>query len=253
MAVSSGQNIQFLTAISQFVANEDGTSSSATIMDPTGVPINKDIIVTNRYGPSVPFTGILNNLQTSSNGTCFLNTNLGSKISITPDNQVRYEPNDPKTITCSPTVDNGQFRYSDGQTNVKLDIPTTLRIRIILEELSLLNRESNKFFDERGKQAINLLSNESNDPAGPSSYRMTYMTRRETASTSNYGAWIVVAVIIIIWGFTASYVYFGSSGGGVEQMPSYLLLTIVPAGIIVLMMLGYGFIEGYSMFISPGG
>jgi len=258
MATLSGQNTntQFSAAIRQFVASGDGTSSSANIMDPTGVPINKDIIVTNRYGPSVPFTEILRNLQSSTNGTCFLNSNLGSKISITPDNQMRYEPNDPKTMSCSPTIDKGEFRYTDGQTTVKLDIPTTTKIRILLQEMALLNNQSNTFFDERSKQAINLLSNESSDPAGISSYRMTYMTRRENASSSNYGAWIAVSVIIILWAFTASYVYFtgnGGSGNEAGSIPSLAMLSIVPATVIILTMMGYVFMDGYGMFISPGG
>jgi len=120
-----------------------------------------------------------------------------------------------------------------------------------------LNEQANKFYDERGKKAVEMLSDNPSDPAGVSSYRMTYMTRRETASSSNSGAWIAVAVIIVIWGFTASYAYFsggagGGEGGGSEGV-SIAMLSIVPASVIVLMLLGYVFIDGYSMMISPGG
>jgi hypothetical protein len=176
--------------------------------------------------------------------------------------QLQFSPNvssPSSTATCSPVIENGIFKISDGQTNIRLDLPTTTRIRILLQEVGLLNEQANKFYDERGKKAVEMLSDNPSDPAGVSSYRMTYMTRRETASSSNSGAWIAVAVIIVIWGFTASYAYFsggvgggGGEGGGSEGT-SIAMLSIVPASVIVLMLLGYVFIDGYSMMISPGG
>ena len=253
---------QFESAINQAVASQNGTAS---IIDPTGVPIHKDITSPNRYGPAVPFTSLLQNLQAnqpgSGAGMCLLNANLDSKISITgtSDNQqLQFLPNvssPPSTANCSPVIEKGIFKISDGQTNIRLDVPTANRIRILLQEVSLLNKEARNFYDERGKKAVEMLSDSPSDPAGVSSYRMTYMTRRETASSSNYGAWIAVAVIIIIWGFTASYVYFnggstteGESGGG-----GLAMLGTVPLGIITLMMLGYTFVDGYGIMISPGG
>lgn len=248
---------RFELAINQATASQNGT---ATIFDPTGVPINKDILGSNKYGPAVPFTSLLQ----SRTGLCVLNTNLNSKISITTDannqQQIQFSPtlsSQSSTATCSPVVEGGVMKLSDGQTNIRLDLPTATRIRILMNELTNLNKESNKFYDERGKKAVEMLSDSPSDPAGVSSYRMTYMTRRETASSSNFGAWVAVAVIIVIWGFTASYAYFsggtvGDSGSS-SSGPSLAMLSIVPASIIILMLLGYVFVDGYGMMISPGG
>ena len=90
---------RFELAISQANASRNGTT---TIIDPTGVPINKDIIFSNKYGPAVPFTSLLQSLQASGPGSgsgtglCVLNTNLNSKISIFTDasnqQQLRFSP-----------------------------------------------------------------------------------------------------------------------------------------------------------------
>ena len=258
---------QFESAINRVIANQNGT---ANVLDPAGVPIHTDITSANRYGPTVPFTSLLQSLQATGTGTgtgmCVLNTNLNSKISITGNTgnqqQLQFLPNvssPSSTSTCSPVIESGIMKISDGQTNIRLDLPTATRIRILLNEVSVLNQQSNSFYDERGKKAVEMLSDSPSDPAGISSYRMTYMTRRETASSSNSGAWIAVAVIIVIWGFTASYAYFssGAGGGGGEGGgtggASIAMLSIVPAFVILLMLLGYVFIDGYSMMISPGG
>jgi hypothetical protein len=243
---------QFESAINQAIASQNGT---AQVLDPNGIPIHKDIIASNRYGPSIPFTSLLQTLQGSgtSSGMCLLNKNLTSNIFIggLSNDQLQFSPNvvsKLSTESCSPVIDKGIFKITDGQTNIRLNLQTATRIRILLQELSLLNQQANLFYDERGKKAVEMLSDSPSDPAGVSSYRMTYMTRRETASSSNYGAWVAIAVIVVVWAFTASYAYF--SGGGEVGMA---MLSIVPASVIVLMMLGYVFIDGYGMMISPGG
>lgn len=249
---------------SQFELAIASQNGSSTITDPTGVPIQKDILKSNKYGPAVPFTSLLQSLQASGPGggigMCVLSKNLNSSISIITDasdqDKLQFSPSlsaQSSTASCSPVIEKGIMKISDGQTNIHIDLPTATRIRILLNELTVLNQQANKFYDERGKKAVEMLSDNPSDPAGVSSYRMTYMTRRETASSSNFGAWIAVAVIIVLWGFTASYVYFsGGIGPGVEGS-SIAILSIVPASILVLMMLGYMFIDGYGMMISPGG
>jgi hypothetical protein len=227
-------------------------SGTQGVIDVKGSPINKEIIEANRYGPAVPFTGILRNLQStdSKSSNCFLKESLPLPPYIDSNNKLGYGSNKSLTSTsnCSPFINDNRLQFTDNDLNkMFLDIPTTTRIRILLYEIAELNDKSNSFYEQRGKNAVDILSNQGNDSEAIPSYRLTYMNRRQTAASSNTISWLITIAFLVIWAGTASYLYFN---GALQGTSEKIIVSVVPISIIILLIFGFIFVENYQIQMS---
>lgn len=208
------------------------------VVDSEGVVIHNDVIQDNQYGPAIPGVDILENLS-SFTQNCFLTSGLDRT-----NHYEQYQKIHSGDCDISDRLNTYEFQQDIRTTDVpSSNVP---KLRILLKELHELNTRANSFFEMREQKAVEILD-QSRTPDTEYSVRLKYMNRRSHTASSNSIAIMIAIMIAIFTLFTGGYLYFT---GKLNNSSDYVLIIMPVIIWVIAIILGYVFINEYTLFLS---